>query len=353
MINPVVEDDCRALAEAVALDDYRGKTVLVSGANGFLGSYIVQLLSHGNRTRDLGCTVLCSSLSGASPRLARLMAADQNLVDLRADFSQPFSFDERIDFIFHAAGYAQPALWMDEKLKTIDINVTGVRSLLELARRDDARFLFFSTLDVYGDPEITPTPETYNGSLSTLAERAAYGESKRLGEVICNIYRQEYGVTAYAARISHVYGPGISLQDRRVLGDFLRGAMTRGRIEMRDQGQAIKTFGYIADVIFMIMRIMQGGQEMIYNVGGVDRLTIRQLAELVADVVGKTEISALEKDTAAGHIGTDPDEVGLDLSKFETEFGAVDFLAMKTGIERTIAWIEAEPADDKGADGAS
>jgi dTDP-glucose 4,6-dehydratase/UDP-glucuronate decarboxylase len=308
-----------------------------------LGRSLIYVLHFGNELGGLNCKVY--GISRHEPnRYMRPLRADQDLVLLQADLAEPFSFDEKVDYIFHAAGYAQPKLFLQEKLKTISLNVETAKALLELARLHGARLVFFSSGDIYGEIPRTmgAVPETYNGNLCPTAPRSIYGEAKRLGESICSIYRNDYNVQVYITRISHTYGPGLGIDDHRVLGDFIRKALLDREIRMLDQGDSIKTFGYISDIVAMLFKVMLEGNSLVYNIGGVDTMTIRQLAEAVAKHSGNVRVILPEGKSSEEHIGSDPKYCQLDISKFVNEFGPVDFMSFSEGIRRTIEWNKLE-----------
>ena len=199
--------------------------------------------------------------------------------------------------------------------------------------------MFFSSAETYGDIPVglVPVPETYNGNISTSGIRSIYGESKRLGETICSMFRRDEGVEAYVVRISHVYGPGISTKDKRVLGEFIKRALEDKKITLMDSGAAVKTWGYIADVVAMLLNIILYGKDLVYNIGGVDSVSIKELAEEVGRQTG-AEVVIPKSNVDKQHIATDPQIVKLDLSKYSKEFGRSNFTEFSEGIGRTLAW---------------
>lgn len=350
-MNPIVREDALTLLAGLDHSALRGARVLVTGANGLLGGFLLQVLHLANECYDCGCMVYGVSLHAPRPHLRPLFETGR-MRFVQADLTAPWRFDERVDLIFHAAGYAQPRLFLGDKLKTIDLNVGATRLLLDIARRDQARFVCFSSVEVYGaiPPDMGPVPETYGGNVPTTGPRAAYGEAKRLAETLCAVYHQDFGVDARIVRIAHTYGPGIGLGDSRVVGDFLRMALVDGVIRMRDRGDAVKAFGYVRDVVGMILRVALAGRELVYNVAGRDVVTIRQLAEEIARWAGGVPVVAAVAAATEQHIGTDARYVALDIARFEREFGPVAFMPFSEGIRRTVAWSTQELA--RGGAGA-
>ena len=341
-MNKIIEQDCLNILKQIDISPFKNSSILLTGSNGLLGQYIVHLIYLANKNLDLNCKLYCISLHEPNKNI-NLLLDDHKIIPLQRDLSKPFSFSYKCNYIFHAAGYAQPSKFIQNPFSTIRLNVAATERLLNLAKENKAKFLFFSSAEVYGEipKELIPVPEIYNGNCPTTSIRAIYGESKRLGETICSIYRREYNIQAYIARISHVYGPGISINDERVLGNFIRKALKEKKIELLDQGKSIKTFGYVADTIKMLMLIISKGKDMIYNVGGIDSVSIQELAEKVGKYCRVPVILPKEK-SKLKHIGNDPPVVKLDLSKFKKEFGSFSFTPFSVGLTRTIEWNKEE-----------
>jgi len=338
-MNEIIREDCEKNLKKINLKKIKDSTILLTGSNGLLGRYIVHTVYLANKKYNSNCKIYCVSLHGPSYQIKKLLD-DKNIIQIKADLTKPFNFKENLDYVFHAACYAQPKLWLNDKIKTIYLNVNTTKLLLDIAYKNNAKFMFFSSQDVYGDipKEFVPVKENYNGNLSTIAPRSAYGESKRLGETICSIYRNDLKLKTYIIRISHTYGPGVSIHDERVLGNFINKAIFNKKINMLDEGKSVKMFGYIADIIYMILRVMLDGKDFIYNIGGKNKISIKELAEIVAKYCDNIPVIPSKKKSKFEHIGTDPDYVGLNISKFEKEFGKVDFMDFHEGIKRTINW---------------
>jgi dTDP-glucose 4,6-dehydratase/UDP-glucuronate decarboxylase len=337
MMNPIVRDDCLSILSHLPLDQFRDRSILLTGANGLFGSYLVQLFVLCNTELGVPVNLHCVSRHGPKKELEPFV--DNKKVHWHAlDLTAGFSFNQPVDYVLHAACYGQPKLWMEDKLKTIDLNVAATRNLLRLAKDREARFLFFSSQDVYGDiPVNQPATELFNGNISPTGPRSAYGESKRLGETICSIFAEQ-GQYVRIARIGHTYGPGVSINDGRVLGDFIRMAIIDKKIVARDPGLSVKTFGYVADILEMLLLIAASSKELVYNVGGRDQVSIKQLAEAVAAICDNAQTSFPTAHEKCGHIGTDSPYSGLDIRRFESEFGVRSFVPFTEGLRRTINW---------------
>ena len=328
--------DWAAMLSRLDVGKLQGKTVLITGASGLIGSYLAGPIALANREKDLNCRLLCVSRGGAPEALAGLPGIEW----LKRDLTQPFDHDGAVDYIIHAACPAQPSLWFANRMMLFDLNITATRHLLELARRHGASLLFLSSAEIYGDPPpgTPPLTEEYAGAPLATATRAIYGESKRMAEVMAMVYREDHQVRTISARISHLYGPGIGLSDKRVFADFMRQALSGQPIRLRDAGRATKTLGYVGDAALMMLNVLLHGGHPIYNIGGVDRIRVVELAREIAALAGGVEVILPEEASKERHIGSDAFVTCLDLGRYLGEFGPMAFTDLKSGLGRMIDW---------------
>jgi len=234
-MNPIIEEDIREIADSVASEakQLSGSTLLISGAAGFLGSYIVAVVDYLNQNvLSLPCKVIAvdNFITGARAGLLDEIASPE-IVRIEADITKPLRLPDTIDYIVHAAGLASPVYYRKYPLETVEVTVTGTKNLLELAKKCKTKsFLFFSSSEIYGDPDpkFIPTPETYRGNVSSIGPRACYDESKRLAETISMIYYEFFGVPVKIVRPFNIYGPLMKPNDRRVIPAFLSSASWAG-----------------------------------------------------------------------------------------------------------------------------
>lgn len=341
-MNNIIEEDCKNIEEHINLSKLKDKKLLITGATGFLGSYIASVVSWTNQQKNLGCTIDCVGFRRPHGIFSDLLP-DSRIHYIQKDLSKPFQIKRPYDFIIHAAGYAQPAKFLENPFETVTVNVFATHNLLEVARRSGARFLFFSSAEVYGEipQEEVPAKETFKGNCSTLTPRSIYSESKRLGEAICAQYRRDFRVDARIIRISHVYGPGLSQNDTRVLSVFIQKALREKKIELLDVGSAVKTYGYVADVVMMIFYVLLHGSDYVYNIGGKDTLSILDLAKKIGLYL-HVPVAVPVKNSGLKHIGKDPQFVKIDLTKICSEMKKFSFTPFDEGLGKTIEWSKSE-----------
>jgi UDP-glucuronate decarboxylase len=237
------------------------------------------------------------------------------------------------DIIIHAATYGQPGLFTAQPQATLILNTTTTVALLNKLQ-PGGKFLFFSSSEVYSGLQHPPFREDQIGTTSPLHPRASYIEAKRCGEAICYTYRRD-DVDVKCIRLCSTYGPGVRRGDQRVLYHFAEQGLRHGRIELLDLGSARRAYCYISDMGCMTWKILLGGKGAVYNVGGVWRTTIAELAQRIGGILGVPV--CFPSDYASGLPGS-PQDVQVDIAKFEDEFGPHTFLEPSEGLARTLEW---------------
>lgn len=288
--HPIIQGDVELIAQAsIAWDRFAGKRVLVTGAGGFLASYVIEALLHQNEI-GLSPPLTVIALVRDPGRLLERFAYARGRADfvtMLADVREPVADDCVVDYIVHAASPASPSAYLADPVGTIACNVDGTRNMLELARRCGARMLFFSTGAVYGSApdESEPIGELSHGALDPLDPRACYAESKRIGETLCASYVRQYDVAASIARISHVYGPGVDLRDGRVFADFVADVVAGRDIRLKSAGTDRRPFCYVTDAtVAFLLLLLEGAAGEAYNVGMDQQLSILELAQLLVEM---------------------------------------------------------------------
>ncbi len=291
--HPIIQADLdRILGAALPWDRFAGRTVLVTGAAGFLAAYLVETLLRRNETggqAPVRVLALVRRPEAARQRFARHLGR-ADLGFLHQDVCAPVVLDGPVHFIIHAASPATPRAFQRDPLGTFAANVDGTRQLLQLAERNPvAGFLFLSSGAVYGlgNDTVIPTHEDAFGYLDPAQVHSCYGEGKRAGETLCACYAAQRGVPATMARIFHTYGPGMPLGDGRSFSDLVADAVAGRDLVLRSEGTASRAFCYLADAAEALFTILlKGVPGTAYNVGNDQaELRIRDLAALVAGLV--------------------------------------------------------------------
>lgn len=268
------------------------KKVLVTGAAGFLGRYFIAMFQEFNRNSVGKISIVALDnhvTSSTSPEIDKFKL-EENTEWIYGDASLGGQLPDKFDFIIHVAGIASPEHYRARPLQTIEVAVNVTQSLLEKAKIDESRMLFFSSSEIYGDPEpgSIPTNENYRGHVSSRGPRACYDESKRLGETLCWIYENYFGVYVSVVRPFNVYGPGMMPRDFRVMPNFATSIVTGESLKVYGHGKQTRTFCYITDALDGFLRVLTSQKKPeVFNIGNPDpEISIFDLAYRVCDLLG-------------------------------------------------------------------
>ena len=258
--NKIILEDLRQIVDTpIDWGRFSGKTVLVTGANGFLPAYMVETLLYLNDERiakDIKIIALVRSIDKAKLRFKNYIM-NESLEFLVQDVCDPLKVDRKVDFIIHAASQASPKYYGMDPVGTLSANTIGTINLLKLAKSQSIEsFLYFSSSEIYGilDDAKIPTKENNYGYLDPTNVRSSYAESKRMGETICVSYLHQYGIPIKIIRPFHTYGPYMKLDDGRVYADFVSDIVNNRNLEIWSDGSAKRAFCYLSDATLEIGR---------------------------------------------------------------------------------------------------
>ncbi len=333
-----------------------GKRLLITGGGGFLGYYLVLAALYWNRTRTshkpIDVTVYDNYMRGV-PAWLEALKDDPNLHLHRQDMTRPLPPDMgHFAFVIHAAGIASPIYYRKQPMECIDANIIGIRSLLDYARAEaDAGrplegFLYYSSSEIYGDPsaDSIPTPETYRGLVSCTGPRACYDESKRIGETISVVYAQHYGVPVKIARPFNNYGPGLKINDGRVMPDFARNVLAGEDLVILSDGSPTRTFCYASDAITGYYKVLvRGHSGEPYNIGiEKPEVSMAQLGELVVntarDLFGYKGKVVLGKAAQSDYLIDNPNRRCPIIAKARAHLDYQPVVLPEEGVRNTLIW---------------
>lgn len=258
-----------------------GKRILVTGGAGFLGSHLCE------RLLDEGNDVICMDnlFTGRKDNIRHLM--DHPYFEfIRHDITEPLYVE--VDQIYNLACPASPIHYQYDPIKTGKTSVLGALHTLGLAKRCHARILQASTSEVYGDPEVHPQPESYRGCVNTIGIRSCYDEGKRMAETLFFDYYRQHKVDIKVIRIFNTYGPRMSMNDGRVVSNFIVQALKGEHITIYGDGTQTRSFCYVDDLIDGMIRMMNSrdGFTGPVNLGNPGEFTMLELAQMVIKLTG-------------------------------------------------------------------
>jgi UDP-glucuronate decarboxylase len=262
------------------------KTVLISGGAGFLGSYLCDhYVSQGSKV------IAVDNLSTGSLINIKHLESNQNFTFIDHDIVKKLPSEiqnQKYDLIINMASPASPPQYQRLAIETLEVGSTGTKNMLDLAKRDNARFFQASTSEVYGDPNVHPQPESYNGSVNSYGPRSMYDESKRYAEALIFVYKNQLNVDTTIARFFNTYGPRMDANDGRVVSNLIVQALEGKALTIYGDGSQTRSFCFVDDLIRGIVALIDSNEQGPMNLGNPGEFTIKELAELVIELTGSS-----------------------------------------------------------------
>jgi dTDP-glucose 4,6-dehydratase len=309
---------------------HTGRTSLVTGGAGFLGSHLCE------RLLAEGCRVVCvdNLITGSLRNIAHLRQRD-DFTFIEHDISKPLFLAEPIHDVLHFASPASPIDYLELPIQTLKVGSLGTHNSLGLAREKKARFLLASTSEVYGDPLVHPQPETYWGNVNPVGPRGVYDEAKRFAEAMTVAYHRAHGVDTRIVRIFNTYGPRMRPKDGRVVPAFIQQALLGEPMTVFGDGSQTRSFCFVDDLVDGIHRLLRSDVHEPTNIGNPHEMTILQFAERIKSLTGSpSEIvrRPLPVD--------DPRIRQPDITQARARLGWEPRVALDVGLARTIDYFK-------------
>ncbi|MDD3088333.1 MAG: SDR family oxidoreductase, partial [Candidatus Omnitrophica bacterium] len=283
-----------------------------------------------------GHEVVCMDnlITGRTDNIAHL-AGNPKFEFIKHDVTKYIYVSGKIDCVLHFASPASPVDYLMHPIKTLKVGSLGTHNSLGVAKEHGARFLLASTSEVYGDPAITPQPETYWGNVNPVGPRGVYDEAKRFAEAITLAYHRAHGVDAKIVRIFNTYGERMRHEDGRVVPNFIDQAMKGEPLTVYGDGSQTRSFCYVQDLVEGIVRLMNSDLNEPVNIGNPREMSILDFAKLIKELTGiKTEI--VFKDLPVD----DPKQRRPDITKARTKLGWEPKVSFEEGLAKTIKWFK-------------
>jgi nucleoside-diphosphate-sugar epimerase len=265
------------------------KTVLITGVAGFIGSNLaIRLLNKGYQVIGLD-SLFCSNGDNLS-FLYKHADFEFHLVDVTC----PYSIDSDIDLVVHLASIPSPSKYYTYPLETLATGLSGIKNALDIALQKNAKLIFTSSSEVYGDPIKNPQKETYPGHVNPWGMRSQYDESKRGGETFCKWYFEQFNLDIVIARIFNTYGPCMNLSDGRVITNFIEAALDHRPLLIHGSGNQTRSFAFVSDTVDALLKLIEHDlsyaktiQQRIFNIGNDAEFTINELAQKIGVLTQK------------------------------------------------------------------
>lgn len=333
----------------------QGKTILFTGACGFLGYYFIKSILAWNflHSKKIKVYALDVFKEGTPDWLRK----KSNLVILKKDITEykpPANL--AFDYIIHAASIASPTFYRQYPIETINANVLGLYNILNFmvkkqnTKRKVRGLLFFSSSEIYGDPTEgnIPTPENYRGNVSCTGPRSCYDESKRFCETLCINFAKFYNLPIKIVRPFNNYGPGLKITDKRVIPDFANDILQNRDIVVLSKGSPTRTFCYITDAIVgYIKALIKGKPAESYNIGAPDEeISMIDLAEKIKKLAGKLfgykGRVIMKKSEEKNYLADNPNRRCPNISKAERDLKFKPEISLEQGLTNTLLWYRGD-----------
>lgn len=267
----------------INIESFKNKSILVTGANGLIGSYLIDFLLYVNNAFNYKIKIY--AMARSKRKLEKRFKPDKNLVLIEQDLNEPINKTIQVDYIVHAASNAHPCAFSADPVGTMKTNLLGTINLLEMIKGTNTKFLYISSGEIYGNNiDNAPFKEEDFGSIDTKNPRSCYPESKRAAETICVSYNAQFGLSVNILRLCYVYGPVITADNSRADAQFLRNAINGEDIILKSEGLQRRTYLYVADAISAILLVLSNGKNAeFYNVANLDSIaSVREYASILA-----------------------------------------------------------------------
>ena len=339
MINSnTYKEDLAYVATLPIFDKLKDKSIMITGACGLIGSFIVDVIMIHNELYNDNITVIAYDFKEEfiNNRFSNYLD-NPNFKYICQDVNLPLDYSDEVDYIMHLASNAHPALFKTDPVGTIKANIIGLLNLLEFAKNKNViRVLYTSTGEVYGEIEgISEFKEDDIGFVNPTLYRSCYPNSKRCAETLCVSFSEQFKVSTVIARPSHVYGPTMTKSDSRVYAEFIRNILNNEDITLKSPGNQVRSYTYVADAVSALLYILLFGEDSnAYNISNPDSiLSIREMAEIIADIGNKKVLFDIPKDTPTN---ANPMQCGVLNSNKLQNIGWIPRYNSKDGFINTI-----------------
>jgi UDP-glucuronate decarboxylase len=338
-----IKNICEEIYNFNSFDEFKDKTILITGANGLIGGMFSDYFSYLNEIKNYNIKLVLTSF-----KIKEDVKRIEHLVNkpyvtyISLDLTKEQSWGEidnhSIDYAFYCAGYATPKKFIDQPISSFLINTLGLYNLLDFICKNNnkCKFLYISSAEVYSANKDMVHKETDNLIIDINNKRNFYKFGKISGELILSDFLNK-GLNVKSIRTSVCYGPGILDDDSRVISDLSKKAFNNDVIELMDDGSAKRKYLHISDFCKMVFNITNYGKKSVYNTSGNQENTVKEIAKIISDKTDKKIKLGSTSNIISRYA---PKDVMLSLSNYEDEFGVHEFKPTKDGISEFVDWYK-------------
>ncbi len=305
--------------------------IVITGGAGFIGTHLVEKFLE----KSHNVIVVDNLLTGLKANLDNFTKS-KNFSFIDLDVQNHIQIDGEVDYVLHLASAASPKAYTDNPINTLKAGSIGTINTLGLAKAKHAKYLLTSTSEVYGDPEISPQPESYWGRVNPNGVRSMYDEAKRFAEAAVSSYNRIYNIDSRIVRLFNTYGPKMKINDGRVVTNFIVQALNGEDITIYGKGNQTRSFCYVSDTVAGIIKAMDSESNEVFNIGNPNEITILQLAETIIQLTESNsgvKYQELPDD--------DPTQRKPDIGKAINILDWKPDIGLEEGLNKTIGWVKA------------
>ena len=304
--------------------------VLITGGAGFVGSHLVERFV----SKNYNVTVIDNLLTGSKKNLEPFLE-NENFTFIDFDVQNHIEISQDLDYVLHLASAASPKAYTEHPINTLKAGSIGTINTLGLAKAKSSKYLLTSTSEIYGDPQISPQPETYWGNVNPNGVRSMYDEAKRFAEAAVASYNRIYNLDTRTVRLFNTYGPKMKINDGRVVTNFISQAIKGEDITIYGNGNQTRSFCFIDDTVLGIIKAMESDSSEVFNIGNPNEITILHLAEKVISLTNsKSAIKFVQLPE------DDPMQRKPDITKANKKLNWFPEVSLEDGLLKTIEWVE-------------
>ena len=304
--------------------------ILITGGAGFIGSHLIDKFI----SKKYNIIVIDNLLTGTKKNLDPFLK-NKNFTFLNLDVQNHIEISQDLDYVLHLASAASPKAYTQHPINTLKAGSIGTINTLGLAKAKNAKYLLTSTSEVYGDPQISPQPETYWGNVNPNGVRSMYDEAKRFAEAAVASYNRIYNLDTRIVRLFNTYGPKMKINDGRVVTNFISQAISGEDITIYGNGDQTRSFCYVEDTVSGIIKAMESDSSEVFNIGNPNEITILHLAEKVISLTNsKSQIKFVELPE------DDPMQRNPDITKANQKLNWYPEVLLEDGLIKTIEWVK-------------
>ena len=343
MKNFLIQDDIDEIINSIKdeKNSFNNKNIVISGAFGFIGKYLLETLLKLKEIENFDLNIYAIDNFITSDKKISEYYQNKGINCIQHDINNNLQINKKFDLIICLAGIASPYYYNKYPLETLNVSINGLKNMFNLKNENESKLIFFSSSEIYGDPapNAIPTDELYRGNVTSIGPRSCYDESKRVGETLCYIHSNFYNRNTSIIRPFNVYGPGMSLNDYRIIPNITRSVIYDEELSVYDTGNQTRTYCYITDAISGFIKVIAKKEKFnVYNIGNdegeISVIDLVKTSEKVIDEKINYKTTSYPKE----YPPDEPRRRCPNIENAKTNLNYIPKVSLKEGLRRHLIW---------------